>query len=76
MPLQRDYHSLSALEAIERGAYRTNREAGKKGIPRTVAKVLKALLNLALQHGEVRPSASLLEMALSTTANRRMESSR
>ncbi len=47
---------LNALEAIERGTYRTCREAGKQGIPRTVAKVLKALLNLALQYGEVRPS--------------------
>jgi hypothetical protein len=47
---------LSALEAIERGTYRTSRKAGKQGIPRTVAKVLKALLNLALQYGEVRPS--------------------
>jgi len=26
------------------------------GVPRTVARVLKALLNLALQYGEVRPS--------------------
>ncbi len=47
---------LNALEAIERGTYRSCREAGKQGIPRTVAKVLKALLNLALQYGEVRPS--------------------
>jgi hypothetical protein len=42
---------LNALEAIERGTYRSCREAGKQGIPRTVAKVLKALLNLALQYG-------------------------
>src|SRR5271166_3881360 len=47
---------LNALEAIERGTYRTCREKGKQGIPRTVARVLKALLNLALQYGEVRPS--------------------
>jgi hypothetical protein len=47
---------LNALEAIERGTYRTFREKGKQGIPRTVARVLKALLNLALQYGEVRPS--------------------
>jgi hypothetical protein len=32
------------------------REKGKQGIPRTVARVLKALLGLALQYGEVRPS--------------------
>ena len=47
---------LNALEAIERGTYRTCREKGKHGVPRTVARVLKALLNLALQYGEVRPS--------------------
>ena len=47
---------LNALDMIERGTYRTCREAGKQGIPRTVARVLKALLNLALQYGEVRPS--------------------
>ena len=47
---------LNALEAIERGTYRTAREKGKQGVPRTVARVLKALLNLALQYGEVRPS--------------------
>jgi hypothetical protein len=47
---------LNALEAIERGTYRHSREKGKQGIPRTVARVLKALLNLALQYGEVRPS--------------------
>jgi hypothetical protein len=47
---------LNALECIERGNYRNCREKGKQGIPRTVAKVLKALLNLALQYGEVRPS--------------------
>ena len=34
---------LNALEAIERGTYRTAREKGKQGIPRTVARVLKAL---------------------------------
>src|SRR5271165_6223385 len=49
---------LNALEAIERGTYRSCREKGKQGIPRTVARVLKALLNLALQYGEVRPSSS------------------
>jgi hypothetical protein len=47
---------LNALECIERGTYRNCRAKGKQGIPRTVAKVLKALLNLALQYGEVRPS--------------------
>jgi hypothetical protein len=47
---------LNALDAIERGTYRSCRESGKQGVPRTVAKVLKALLNLALQYGEVRPS--------------------
>ena len=47
---------LNALEAIERGTYRSCREKGKQGVPRTVARVLKALLNLALQYGEVRPS--------------------
>jgi hypothetical protein len=47
---------LNALEAIERGTYRHSREKGKQGIPRTVARVLKALLKLALQYGEVRPS--------------------
>jgi hypothetical protein len=47
---------LNALECIERGTYRNSREKGKQGVPRTVARVLKALLNLALQYGEVRPS--------------------
>lgn len=47
---------LNALEAIERGTYRRCRAKGKQGVPRTVARVLKALLNLALQYGEVRPS--------------------
>ena len=47
---------LNALECIERGTYRTGRDKGKQGIPRTVGRVLKALLNLALQYGEVRPS--------------------
>src|SRR5271166_5042692 len=42
---------LNALEAIERGTYRPCREKGKPGIPRTVARVLKAILNLALQYG-------------------------
>ena len=53
--------SSAPLTAIERGTYRTCREAGKQGIPRTVAKVLKALLNLALQYGEVRPSLDGIE---------------
>ena len=47
---------LNALEMIERGIYRNGREKGKQGVPRTVARVLKALLNLALKYGEVRPS--------------------
>lgn len=47
---------LNALEMIERGTYRQCREKGKQGIPRTAARILKALLNLALQYGEVRPS--------------------
>jgi hypothetical protein len=46
---------LNALDMIERGIYRHSREKGKQGIPRTVARVLKALLNLALKYGEVRP---------------------
>ena len=51
---------LNALEMIERGIYRNCRDKGKQGVPRTVARVLKALLNLALKYGEVRqrpPSA-------------------
>jgi hypothetical protein len=47
---------LNALGMIERGTYRHCREQNKQGIPRTVARVLKCLLNLALQYGEVRPS--------------------
>jgi RNA polymerase-binding transcription factor DksA len=47
---------LNALDMIERGTYRHCRDKGKQGIPRTVARVLKCLLNLALQYGEVRPS--------------------
>jgi hypothetical protein len=47
---------LNALDMIERGTYRHCREKGKQGIPRTVARVLKCLLNLALHYGEVRPS--------------------
>jgi hypothetical protein len=47
---------LNALDMIERGTYRHCRDKGKQGIPRTVARVLKALLNLALHYGEVRPS--------------------
>jgi hypothetical protein len=42
---------LSALDMIERGS-----DKGKQGIPRTVARVLRALLNLALKYGEVWPS--------------------
>jgi hypothetical protein len=41
---------------IERGTYRHCRDKGKQVIPRTVARVLKCLLNLALHYGEVRPS--------------------
>ena len=47
---------LNALEAIEQGTYRTAREKGKQGIPQAMSRMLKALLNLALQYGEVRPS--------------------
>jgi hypothetical protein len=47
---------LKALDMIERGIYRQCREKGKQGIPRTAARVLKTLLGLALQYGEVRPS--------------------
>jgi hypothetical protein len=47
---------LNALDLIERGTYRNAREKGKQGIPRTTARVLKSLLNLALHYGEVRPS--------------------
>ena len=47
---------LNALDMIERGTYRNCRDKGKQGIPRTVARVLKCLLNLALHYGEVRPS--------------------
>jgi hypothetical protein len=47
---------LNALDMIERGTYRHCRDKGKQGVPRTVARVLKALLNLALKYGEVRPS--------------------
>lgn len=47
---------LKALEMIERGIYRQCRDKGKQGIPRTAARVLKTLLGLALQYGEVRPS--------------------
>ena len=47
---------LNALDMIERGTYRHCRDKGKQGIPRTVARVLKCLLNLALHYGEVRPS--------------------
>ena len=43
-------------DMIERGTYRHCREKGKQGIPRTVARVLKALLNLAIKYREVRPS--------------------
>ncbi|MGH6842433.1 MAG: hypothetical protein ACREDV_10140 [Methylocella sp.] len=47
---------LNALDMIERGTYRHCREKGKQGVPRTVARVLKCLLNLAIRYGEVRPS--------------------
>ena len=40
---------LNALDMIERGTYRNCRDKGKQGVPRTVARVLKALLNLALK---------------------------
>jgi RNA polymerase-binding transcription factor DksA len=41
---------LNALDMIERGTYRHCREKGKQGIPRTVARVLKCLLGLALRY--------------------------
>jgi hypothetical protein len=48
---------LKALEAIERGVYRTGRRKGSHGVSRCVGRVLKALLGLALRYeGEVRPS--------------------
>ena len=47
---------LNALEMIERGTYRHARAKGKQGIPRTVARVLKALLGFALRFGFVYPS--------------------
>lgn len=47
---------LQALELIERGTYRHSRKKGKQGIPRTVGRVLKALLGLALKYGRVFPS--------------------
>lgn len=48
---------LKALEALERGVYRTGRKKGAHGVSRCVGRVLKALLGLALRYeGEVRPS--------------------
>jgi hypothetical protein len=47
---------LNALEMIERGTYRHARAKGKQGIPRTVARVFKALLGFALRFGFVYPS--------------------
>jgi hypothetical protein len=48
---------LKALEALERGVYRTGRRKGAHGVSRCVGRVLKALLGLALRYqGEVRPS--------------------
>lgn len=47
---------IHALEMIERGTYRHSRKKGKQGIPRTAARVLKALLGLALRYGRVYPS--------------------
>ncbi|WP_040620583.1 hypothetical protein [Rhodovulum sp. PH10] len=47
---------IFALEMIERGTYRHSRKKGKQGIPRTAARVLKALLGLAMRHGRVYPS--------------------
>jgi hypothetical protein len=47
---------LNALDVIERGTYQHCRAKGKQGIPRTAVRVLKAILNLALHYGEVRPS--------------------
>src|SRR6202023_4092803 len=55
---------LSALDMIERGTYRHCRDKGKQGIPRTVARVLKCLLNLALHYGEVRPSLDAAGLCL------------
>jgi len=47
---------INALEMIERGTYRHSRQKGKQGIPRTAARVLKALLGLAMRYGRVFPS--------------------
>lgn len=47
---------IHALELIERGTYRHSRKKGKQGIPRTAARVLKALLGLAMRYGRVYPS--------------------
>jgi hypothetical protein len=47
---------LHALEMIERGTYRAARQKGKQGLPRTLGRVLKALLGLALRYGTVFPS--------------------
>ena len=40
---------LNALEAIERGTYRTCREKGKQGIPRTVARVFSSRATAGLR---------------------------
>jgi hypothetical protein len=47
---------MHALDLIERGIYRHSRKKGKQGIPRTAARVLKALLGLAMRYGRVFPS--------------------
>jgi hypothetical protein len=47
---------IFALDAIERGTYRHSRAKGAQGVPRTAARVLKALLGLALRYGRVCPS--------------------
>jgi hypothetical protein len=47
---------MHALEMIERGTYRHSRAKGKQGLPRTAARVLKALLGLAMRFGRVYPS--------------------
>ncbi len=47
---------MFALDMIERGTYRHSRAKGAQGMPRTLARVLKALLGLALRYGRVCPS--------------------
>jgi hypothetical protein len=42
---------MRAIEAIERGVYRTGRRKGAQGVGRAVPKVLKVLLNLTLKFG-------------------------